>query len=141
MRAQLIAIMGVLLYAGCTGPVADQSDYDSVSQVISGKPFNVMLTAYSTTLIANGKDQALEIARNYPEKIHLLLTDVVMPDMNGKELADRIQKVKPELRCLYMSGYTSDIIARQGILEEGVKFISKPFSVQDLATKIREVLG
>lgn len=58
MRAQLIAIMGVLLYAGCTGPVADQSDYDSVSQVISGKPFNVMLTAYSTTLIANGKDQA-----------------------------------------------------------------------------------
>ncbi len=94
-----------------------------------------------TVLAANGKDQALEIARNYPEKIHLLLTDVVMPDMNGKELADRIQKVKPELRCLYMSGYTSDIIARQGILEEGVKFISKPFSVQDLATKIREVLG
>ncbi|MBP7764529.1 MAG: PAS domain S-box protein [Syntrophaceae bacterium] len=94
-----------------------------------------------TVLAANGKDQALEIARNYPEKIHLLLTDVVMPDMNGKELADRIQKVKPELKCLYMSGYTSDIIARQGILEEGVKFISKPFSVQDLATKIREVLG
>jgi len=93
-----------------------------------------------TVLAANGKDQALDIVRNYGGKIDLLLTDVVMPDLNGKELADRILKIKPELKCLYMSGYTADIIARQGILEEGVKFISKPFSVRDLATKVREVL-
>ena len=91
-------------------------------------------------LKANGADQALRLAMEYEKDIDLLLTDVVMPGINGRELAERILAVKPGLKCLFMSGYTADVIARQGILEQGVKFISKPFSVRDLAAKVREVL-
>jgi len=92
-------------------------------------------------LTAGGADQALQLARDYDGNIDLLLTDVVMPGINGKELSERILAVKPGIKCLYMSGYTADVIARQGVLEQGVKFISKPFSVKDLAAKVREVLG
>jgi len=92
-------------------------------------------------LAANGKDEALKLAGEYSVKIDLLLTDVVMPDMNGKELSERIVAINPGLKCLYMSGYTADVIARQGVLDEGIKFISKPFSLRDLAEKVREVIG
>ncbi len=92
-------------------------------------------------LTANNKDQALQLAGDYDGTIDLLLTDVVMPGMNGKELSERILAIRPSLKCLYMSGYTADIIARQGVLEQGVKFISKPFFIKDLAAKVREVLG
>ena len=92
-------------------------------------------------LTASGKDQALQQVRAYHENIDLLLTDVVMPDMNGKELSERIMALKPGLKYLYMSGYPADVIARQGILDEGIQFISKPFSLKDLAAKVREVLG
>ncbi|MHB8137900.1 MAG: PAS domain S-box protein [Smithellaceae bacterium] len=92
-------------------------------------------------LAAGGKDQALQLAREYNENIDLLLIDVVMPDMNGKELSERILAIKPGLKCLFMSGYTADVIARQGVLDKGVKFISKPFNLKDLAVKVREVLG
>ncbi|MBS1233376.1 MAG: sensor hybrid histidine kinase, partial [Nitrospirae bacterium] len=92
-------------------------------------------------LVANGRDQALRLIHEYDGNIDLLLTDVVMPGMNGKELSEQILTIKPNLKCLYMSGYTADVIARQGILDEGIKFISKPFSLQDLAAKVREVLG
>ena len=91
-------------------------------------------------LAASGKDQALRLVGEYDENIDLLLTDVVMPDMNGKELSEQIMALRPGLKCLYMSGYTADLIARQGILEKGVKFISKPFSIQALAVKVREAL-
>lgn len=94
-----------------------------------------------TVLAARGKDQALHLAREYSENIDLLLIDVVMPDMNGKELSERILALKPGLKCLFMSGYTADVIARQGVLDKGVKFISKPFNLKDLAVKVREVLG
>ena len=92
-------------------------------------------------LTARGKDQAFQRISEYHESIDLLLTDVVMPEMNGKELSQRIMAVKPALKCLYMSGYTADVIARQGVLDEGINFISKPFSLKDLAAKVREVLG
>jgi len=90
---------------------------------------------------ARSADQALKLTRGYAGKIDLLLTDVVMPDMNGKELSERIIAIKPGLKCLYMSGYTADVIAHQGILDKGVQFISKPFSLKDLAAKIRETIG
>ncbi len=92
-------------------------------------------------LAVNETDQALRLAREYNGNIDLLLTDVMMPGMNGKELSDRIIAFKPGLKRLYMSGYTSDVIARQGILEEGIQFIPKPFSFTDLASKVRETLG
>jgi len=92
-------------------------------------------------LAARKADEAMELAMGCGEQIHLLLTDVIMPDMDGKELWERIRSVKPDLRCLFMSGYTADVITRQGILEEGVHFIPKPFSFRALAEKIREALG
>jgi CheY-like chemotaxis protein len=92
-------------------------------------------------LAARNADEAMEIAKGYGEQIHLLLTDVIMPDMDGKELLERIRSIKPDLRCLFMSGYTADVITRKGILDEGVQFIPKPFSLLALAGKIREALG
>lgn len=92
-------------------------------------------------LAARSTEEAIQLARQCGDQIDLLLTDVVMPNMNGKELADRITAIKPDLKRLYMSGYTADLISRQGILEEGVHFISKPFSLRGLAAKVRETLG
>ena len=91
-------------------------------------------------LAAGTTDQAFRLVREYAGHIDLLLTDIVMPDMNGKELAERMIPLKPGMKCLYMSGYTADVIARQGILDKGIQFISKPFSLRDLSVKIREVL-
>jgi len=69
-----------------------------------------------------------------------MLTDVVMPGMDGRELAERLQPLHPEIKVIYMSGYTDDAIARHGILEPGLEFIQKPFSPEGLACKVREVL-
>ena len=83
---------------------------------------------------------ALRLVTEFASEIHLLLTDVVMPEMNGRDLAKNLSSLYPHLKCLFMSGYTSDIIAQQGILDEGVQFIQKPFLKNDLATKVRIVL-
>ena len=74
------------------------------------------------------------------EKIDLLLTDVIMPQMNGKELADQLVAIHPEARVLYTSGYTGDTIGRHGVLSQDTQFLPKPFSLPDLAYKVREVL-
>lgn len=71
----------------------------------------------------------------------LLITDVVMPEMNGKELSNRLLEVCPRLKTLFMSGYTANVIAHRGVLDEGVHFIQKPFSRESMATQIREALG
>ena len=84
--------------------------------------------------------RALELARSHAGPIDMLLTDVVMPEMNGRELADQIQILHPGIKCLYMSGYTADAIAHRGVLEKGIAFIQKPFSRKELAVKIRTVL-
>ena len=75
-----------------------------------------------------------------PEKIDLLLTDVVMPQMNGKDLADQLEAIHPETRVLYTSGYTDEVIGHHGVLEGGTRFLQKPFSQPILARKVREVL-
>ncbi|HKI84677.1 MAG TPA: response regulator, partial [Candidatus Krumholzibacteria bacterium] len=72
--------------------------------------------------------------------IDLLITDVVMPKVSGKELHSLLQKKKPKLKTLFMSGYTADTISRQGVLDQGVHFIPKPFGIEMLARKVREVL-
>jgi two-component system cell cycle sensor histidine kinase/response regulator CckA len=64
-----------------------------------------------------------------------------MPEMNGRDLADRLQTIRPKMKHLFMSGYTADVIAHQGVSDKGVNFIQRPFSSKDLAAKIREVLG
>jgi FixJ family two-component response regulator len=70
----------------------------------------------------------------------MLITDVIMPGMNGKELADYLQPLQPQLKSLFMSGYTAEVIAAHGVLDQGVHFIQKPFTFPDLAAKIRQVL-
>ena len=70
-----------------------------------------------------------------------MITDVVMPEMNGWELAERLRSVRPKLKFLFMSGYTAKTIAGHGLLEDGVHFLQKPFSMRELAIKMREALG
>ena len=91
-------------------------------------------------LEAAGAASALEISERYTEPIHLLLTDVVMPQTGGKELAKGFSTLHPETKVLYMSGYTDDAIVRHGILEGGTSFLQKPFLPQALLAKIHEVL-
>ncbi|MCK8602933.1 PAS domain S-box protein [Desulfoferrobacter suflitae] len=91
-------------------------------------------------LAADSPIQALRLAESHPDQVHLLLTDVVMPQMTGQELSHRLQTLNPTLKCLFMSGYTADVIAQHGVLDNTVHFIQKPFSIQDLAAKIRTTL-
>ncbi|HKW91896.1 MAG TPA: response regulator, partial [Methylomirabilota bacterium] len=84
--------------------------------------------------------EALEISHRHTGQIHLLVTDVVMPQMSGRELAQRLATLRPELKVLYMSGYTDDAIVRHGVLASGIAFLSKPFTPDALALKVREVL-
>ncbi len=100
-----------------------------------------MLTrlGYRTLSAPNG-EQALIILKQCQEKIDLLMTDVVMPDINGRELAKRALELQPDLRVLYTSGYTENVIVQRGVLKDGVEFIGKPYSPQALAEKIRCIL-
>lgn len=91
-------------------------------------------------MTASSPEEALRLASEVKDKIDLLLTDVVMPGMNGKELAEEMLSMNPGLKSLFMSGYTNNIIVHHGILEDGIDHIQKPFSMQDLAVKVREVL-
>ena len=84
--------------------------------------------------------EALEISNRHAGTIHLLVTDVVMPQMSGRELAQRLATLRPELKVLYMSGYTDDAIVRHGVLASGIAFLSKPFTPNALALKVREVI-
>ena len=89
---------------------------------------------------AAGAHEAIEIAQRHPEPIHLLVTDVVMPKMNGRALAELLVRARPELRVLYMSGYTDDVIAHHGVLAPGTLLIEKPFTVLALLRRVGEAL-
>jgi CheY-like chemotaxis protein len=94
---------------------------------------------YKVIAAGSGRE-ALELAGSHKAPIDLLVTDVVMPGMDGRELADRLGPVHPETRCLFMSGYTDDAVVRRGVREEGMPFLQKPFTIDALALKVREVL-
>jgi CheY-like chemotaxis protein len=91
-------------------------------------------------LVARTPGEALQLGREHVGEIHLLLTDVIMPEMNGRDLAKNLLNHYPNLKRLFMSGYTADVIAHHGVLDSGVHFIQKPFSVQALADKVREAI-
>ncbi len=93
-----------------------------------------------TVIPAETPMEAITKAENYEDAIHLLLTDVIMPGINGRELAEKIASLKPGLTSLFMSGYTANVIAHHGVLEEGVRFIQKPFTLENLARKVRQCL-
>jgi two-component system, cell cycle sensor histidine kinase and response regulator CckA len=85
--------------------------------------------------------EAVAMVREYDGEIHLLMTDVVLPGMSGKDLAGEMMQIRPNIRTLFMSGYTANVIAHQGVLEKGVQFLGKPFTPDSLARKVREALG
>ena len=95
---------------------------------------------YTVLAAADGSD-ALRQIESYPEVVDLLISDVVMPGMSGPQLADRVSKMRPDTRLLFVSGHTQDAIGHHGILDEGLAFLRKPFSMEVLLTKVREVLG
>jgi YesN/AraC family two-component response regulator len=90
---------------------------------------------------AGNGNEAIALAMEYKDRIDLLMTDVVMPGMNGRELANRLTRIHPETRVLFTSGYTDNAIVHHGVLNEGVSFIGKPYAPSALAKKVREVLG
>jgi len=94
-----------------------------------------------TVLTADTPGKAIRLAKEHAEEIHLLLTDVIMPEMNGKVLEENLRINRPDLKCLYMSGYTANVISHHGVLDIGVHFIQKPFTKKELAAKVRQVLG
>jgi two-component system, cell cycle sensor histidine kinase and response regulator CckA len=102
---------------------------------------DVVLELGYTVLPAATPKEAVRLAGEQAGKIDLIITDLIMPEMTGRELEKHLTSLYPHLRCLYMSGYTNNVIAHQGVLGEGVNFIQKPFSQQDLAVKIRIALG
>jgi CheY-like chemotaxis protein len=101
----------------------------------------VMLERLGYQVLATGTpSEALRLAENHAGEIDLLITDVIMPEMNGRDLADRLYVLFPDLKTLFMSGYTANVIAHRGVLDEGVNFIQKPFSIKDLSVKVRATL-
>ena len=100
-----------------------------------------MLERLEYRVVAAGTpSEAMRLARQSGGHIDLLLTDVVMPEMNGRELANKLQTMHPEIKILFMSGYTSNVIAHQGVLDAGVNFIQKPLALKELALKIRAIM-
>ncbi|HET8732706.1 MAG TPA: PAS domain S-box protein, partial [Anaeromyxobacteraceae bacterium] len=91
-------------------------------------------------LAAEGADPAIELARVEPGRIHLVVTDVVMPGTGGRDMARRIAELRPGIRVLFVSGYTHDAISRQGVLDEGIEFLPKPFTAAELLGRVRAVL-
>lgn len=102
---------------------------------------DILLRYGYTVLDAATVSAAFRLSQEHPALITLLLTDVIMPGSNGRELASKLRQDRPSMKVLYMSGYTDDAIAHHGVLEAGTPFIEKPFTPEGLAAKVREVIG
>ena len=114
--------------------VEDQEDLLRLAQRV------LELRGY-TVLTARNGDEALEVLAQYSNPIHILVTDVVMPGINGRELARQVTARRPEVKVLFVSGYTGEAVHQRGLLEPGVAFLQKPFTADVLARKVRDVLG
>jgi len=113
--------------------VEDQDDVRQVAKQI--------LSRYGYHVIeASNAGEAWLSSERHPRTIHLLLTDVVMPQMSGRELAERLRQARPELKVLYMSGYTENAVVPHGILDSGMAYLQKPILPESLTRRVREVL-
>jgi CheY-like chemotaxis protein len=122
---------------GGTETVLVVEDQPEVRRLITG-----VLASYGYRVLeaANGSS-ALTQAEGYAARIDLLLTDVIMPDMTGKDVADRLRPARPGMKVLYVSGYSGEVIAHRGALQAGVAYLPKPFTPTLLVRKVRQVLG
>jgi two-component system, cell cycle sensor histidine kinase and response regulator CckA len=102
--------------------------------------YRLLVSLGYTVFTAGQSSEALEFINSFDDHIDLLITDVIMPVMNGKELAERVILLRPGIKTLYTSGYTENVISHQGVLKKGVIFIQRPFTKEELATKVREAL-
>lgn len=94
---------------------------------------------YTVVVASDGQDAVVQ-AEAHAGPLHLLLTDVVMPGLGGRAVADRVSELRPGIKVIYMSGYVDDAVVRVGVLLEGVNFLQKPFTLDGLTSKVREVL-
>lgn len=121
---------------GCGETILIVEDDPSILQLVQ----KILVGLGYRVLTADRPEKAMGLAEKHADKLHLLVTDVIMPGMNGLELRNRLQSNDPDLKCLFMSGYTADTIAHHGVLDEGVFFIQKPFSKKNIAKMVRKVL-
>jgi CheY-like chemotaxis protein len=131
-----LASSGILASPGGTETILLVEDEDGVRALTQ----HVLVGCGYTVLEAPDGAKAIQIAVEHREPIHLLVTDVVMPEVGGRIVAEQVIARHPEVRVLYVSGYTDDAVIRHGVLREGVNFLQKPFSPAFLAIKVREVL-
>ncbi|MBF0302491.1 MAG: transporter substrate-binding domain-containing protein, partial [Desulfamplus sp.] len=110
--------------------VEDESAILEVSQVM------LEMLGYNV-IAADRPDEAIRLANDYKGEIDLLITDVIMPEMNGQEVANKLRSIFPDIKLMFMSGYTANVISHHGVLDSGVNFIQKPFSMKELAEKVR----
>ena len=120
-----------------SGTILLVEDEPQVAEILMG----ALHGAGYTVLMASRGPEALEIVRASTERIDLLLTDIVMPGMNGRELADRVRQLQPDIPVIYMSGYSDDAILRHGVEAATMHFLTKPFSIKALSAKVREALS
>src|SRR4029079_87017 len=109
--------------------------------VVRGLTRKILMQAGYNVLDAKSGEEAIRLCRAHAGPIDLLLTDVVMPEISGKEVADRLLELRPTLRTLFMSGYTDEAIVQHGVLDANVEFIQKPFTWFGLTRKVRDVLN
>lgn len=123
-----------------------QSGQGETILVVEDDPsiLNIMQTILKglnyTVLTSNAPEKTMSIVKKYAGTVHLLITDVIMPKMNGHDMAELLRSTYPDLKCIFMSGYTADVIAHHGVLDKGTRFIQKPFSRRELAEIVRKVL-
>jgi CheY-like chemotaxis protein len=126
-------------------PAAARQGNETVLVVEDAEPLlrlasRILQSMGYAVLTAGNGGEALLVLERHAGPVHLMLTDVVMPLMSGRDLAERLRSTHPEMKVLYTSGYTEEAIVHHGVLDEGVAFIVKPYTVADLARKVREVL-